>query len=209
MNNLKSCIFLIVFLFLLSACVTTGDRDMSANRIPSSRPGMVIVGNATKADREIRVFNGYHSVNDLKACNARGDEIFAVPPLNLLQIGGRSLVFKSEEIISPQTEGKWRSNFTIPCSYMRIRGSKMASKTAVVFLKPNSRYTLYVRDLRVISGGLLDETTIRFKTSYSATNDKRRTHLGTIWADKIIDLPRVDTSGPKRIGVSVIINPWH
>lgn len=207
MKILKNCMFLIVFLFLLSACASI-NNDLSASKIPHPRPGMVIVGNATKADREIRVFSGSYSINKLKTCNAQGDQTFAIPPLKLLQIGGRYLVFKSEEIVSLRTKEKWKRDFTIPCSYMRLRGSKMASQTAILYLKPNSRYTLYVRDLR-ITGGLLDERTIRFKTSCNSTNDRRRTHLGTIWADKIIDLPRVDTSGPSRIGISINFDPWN
>lgn len=206
MKILKNCV-LIVLLFLLSACAST-NSNLSASKIPYPKPGMVIVGNATKADREIRVFSGSYNVNELKTCNAQGNEVLAVPSLNLLQTGERYLVFKSEEIVSLQIQGKWKRSFTIPCSYMRLKGSKMASQTAVLYLKPDSRYTLYVRDLR-ITGELLGERTIRFKTSCNSTNDKRRTHLGTIWADKIIDLPRVDTSGPSRIGISINFDPWN
>ncbi|MBU4031122.1 hypothetical protein KJ756_03125 [Patescibacteria group bacterium] len=177
-----------------------------AGGLPSPKPGMVIIANATKADREIWLFAGSYGVDDLKTCDERGNQVFAVSPLKLLQIGGRDLIFKSEEIISPQTRGQWRSNFILPCSYMRFKGGKMASQTAVVYLKPNSRYTLYVRDLRV-SGGFLGERAIFVRTSYNATRDSRKSYLGTIWADEIIDLPDVDTSGPARFGIKIQIEP--
>ena len=179
-----------------------------AGSIPAPRPGMVIIANSSPANREIKIFAGSHSVNDLKTCDERGNQVLAIPSLNLLQVGGRNLIFKSEEIVSLQTQGKWRSSFTIPCSYMRIKGTRGGGQTAVVFLRPNSRYTLYVRDLRV-SGGFLGEGVVKFETSYNGSRNSRRTHFGTIWADKIIDLPKVDTQGPARFGISIIIDPWH
>ena len=199
-KGLKWLVFLAVLVFV-SGCATVG--------FPPPRPGMVIVGNATKANREIRVFPESHSVRSLKTVDNSGNQILSVSPLRLLWAGERNnnLVFKSEELVSPETKGSWVSKFTIPCSYIKFKGGKMASQTAVLYLKPNSRYTLYVRDLRV-TGELLGERTIRVRTSYDATRDKRRTHLGTIWADKIIDLPRVRTQGPSRLGVEVIIDPF-
>ena len=192
---------IVLVVFFISVCCFAGG-------IPPTRPGMIIIANASHANREIRIFAGSYSVDDLQTCGERGNQVLAGPPLNLLQIGGRNLIFKSEEIISLQTQGKWRSSFTIPCSYMRIKGTRGGGQTAVVFLRPNSRYTLYVRDLRV-SGGFLGERVVRFSTSYNDSRDSRRTHFGTIWADKIIDLPKVDTQGPARFGISIIIDPWH
>lgn len=220
MNYLRFSLALVLTAMVLSACASTtsysrqggvASPSRPVSSIPPSKAGMVIIANSSSADREIRIFAGYYKVDNLKTVNSQGNTVLAVPPLNLLQVGWRSekdLVFKSEEIISPQTGGRWRSNFTIPCNYVKIKGTRGGGQMAVVYLKPNSRYTLYVRDYRV-SGGFLGERTIRFQTSYNDTRTKRKTHLGTIWADKIIDLPRADTSGPRRFGVDIIIDPWH
>ena len=220
MNNLRFSLALVLLVLILSACASTApysrqggvaSSSRPVSSIPPSKAGMVIIANSSSADREIRIFAGYYKVANLKTVNSQGDTVLAVPPLNLLQVGWRSgndLVFKSEEIVSPQTQGSWRRNFTIPCNYVRIKGARGGGQMAVVYLKPNSRYTLYVRDYRV-SGGFLGERTIRFQTSYNDTRSKRKTHLGTIWADKIIDLPKADTRGPQRVGVDIIIDPWQ
>jgi hypothetical protein len=182
----------------------------SSGVFPATKPGMVIANNKTKAKREIRILPGSYSIRELKRVDSySGNEILSIAPLRLLWIGERNntLIFKSEEIINPEVKGRRVSKFTIPCSYIRIGNRRMLGQAAVLYLKPNSRYTLYVRDLRV-SGGLLGEHVKHIRTSSNATRDHRKTFLGTIWADRIIDLPHVDTRGPRRLQVKVLIDPW-
>lgn len=215
----KSGLFLLALtsLFLLTDCGAIGrglkqgwnDFCGASYVFPPAKPGMVIANNKTKAKREIRILPGSYSLRKLKRIDPCGNEILSIAPLRLLWIGERNnaLVFKSEEIVGPEVEGKWQSNFTIPCSYIRIGNRKMFGQAAVLYLKPNSRYTLYIRDLRV-SGGLLGEHVKHIRTSGNATQDHRKTYLGTIWADRIIDLPHVDTRGPRRLQIKVLIDPW-
>jgi len=98
---------------VLSACVSATSYSRQGEGASSSRPvssiaGMVIIGNSSSEDREIRIFAGYKNVDNLKTVNSQGDTVLAVPPLNLLQVGWKSendLVFKSEEIISFSLRG--------------------------------------------------------------------------------------------------------
>jgi len=179
---------------------------------PSPRPGMVIPSNHSPAEREIRFFPKYHSLEQLKRVDAYRNEILAIPPLRLLWLGEetRQLIFKSEEILFPEDRGILVSKFNLPCSFPLYQGSQMPGQSAVICLRPSSPYTLYVRDLG-INGGLLPngEHIIHFQTSNTGTRDYRKTYSGTIWADRIIDLPPADTSGPHRLQLKILINPWN
>lgn len=179
---------------------------------PPSRPGMVIPSNNSPAEREVRFFPKYHNLRRLKKVDAYGREILAIPPLRLLWIGEKTkaLIFKSEEILTFKDKGILVSKFRLPCSFPLYQGPRMPGQSAVVYLRPLSRYTLYVRDLG-IGGALLPrgEHIIHFRTSNTGTRDHRKTYLGTIWADRIIDLPRADTSGPRRLQLKILIDPWH
>lgn len=184
----------------------------AVHRFPPPKPGMVVLGNNSRAKREIRVFLGrYNSVEQLMRLDAYGNEVLAASPLRLLWIGrergwvwkSRLLVFKSEEIVFPGEEDKLEfvRGFVIPYSY-RV-GKEMASRVAILYLKPDACYTLYGRDFR-IGGEFLGDWVKPFCTSRHV-EERRKTGLGVLWADKFIDLPKSDTSGPRRIQLKYVI----
>ncbi len=197
-------VLLMGLLVLWSAC--------SVYRFPSPNPGMVVPGNNSRAKREIRVFLGrYSKVEQLMRLDKYGNEVLAATPLQLLWIGKkkgwlgekRYLVFKSEEIVFPKEAAKFDlvKGFVIPYSY-RV-GKEMASRVAILFLKPDTCYTFYGRDFR-IGGEFLGDWVKPFCTSRHV-QERRRTGLGVLWADKFINLPKVNTSGPRRIQLKYVI----
>jgi hypothetical protein len=181
-------------------------------RFPPPKPGMVVPGNNSRAKREIRVFLGkYSKVEQLMRLDSYGNEVLAATPLRLLWVGKqkgwiwekRYLVFKSEEIVFPGEEDKFEfvQGFVIPYSYRLAK--EMAGRVAILYLKPDTCYTLYGRDFRV-GGEFLGDWVEPFCTSRHV-EERRRTGLGLLWADKFIDLPKVDTSGPRRIQLKYVI----
>jgi hypothetical protein len=199
-------------LVLLSGCavgrgVKKGwDDFMGASfYFPDPKPGLVIINNTEPIYREIMIFRGSYSLKKLKAVSrASGNEKIVAPPLKLYHLSGKYLVFKSEDSFF----GPGRHpiiKFTIP--YGILVGGDKIGQAAFLYLRPKSKYTLYVRDYSS-AGSFLGERTIRIRTGESA-DEFRRTFLGPIWADEIIDLPRprARARGIDRLGVQIKTNP--
>ncbi len=182
-----------------------GDNlGLGCGAVPRSKPGMVILENDSRVSRDIYIFPGFYSVKRLKAVDPEtGNEIFAVPPLRLRQEDS-CLVFRSEDAYGASS-GEMTTSFTMPPAYVKFKGGRIASQAAVVYFKPESRYTIYIRDFDV-TGQFVGEHTRSVRTSREATRECERTYLGTVCADDIVSLPRAKIGGPtNRLGIHVTV----
>ena len=199
MKILRYFTVLIALVILLPACSLKG-------AFPTASSGMVLMANATRADREIRIVRGRYGIRQLKRIilDCRGE----VKPVMIKKIGWANkndLVFISEDVASFEIkkEKGWANGFTIPCSYVQFKNGRLASQTAVVYLRPFQAYTIYVKNYR--GRDFLGEyvTYIRPDGVY----EKRRALYGPIFADEIVDLRRVDTRGVRQWKFRALFTP--
>lgn len=212
MKELKMLVFLVVVILFSGCAVGRGIKKgwndfMGASvYLPEPKPGSVIINNTEPIYREIMIFRGSYNLRKLKTVNrATSNERLAVPPLRLYRLSEKYLVFKSEDSYFGRHPIAPITKFTIP--YGILAGGDKIGQAAFLYLRPKSRYTLYLRDYS-LTGNFLGERTVRVRTGESA-DEFRNTFLGPIWADEIVNLPRprVKVRGIDRLGVQIKINP--
>lgn len=199
MKILRYFTVLVALVILLPACSLKYG-------FPSASPGTLILCNATRADREIRIIRGRYSLRQLKeiilSCRKE------VRPIAVKKIGWANkndLVFISEDATDSKMrkEKGWANGFTIPYSCVQFKNGRMASQTAFVYLRPFQYYTIYVKNYR--GRDFLGEYVTYVRPD--AVYEKRRTLYGPIFADDIVDLKRVDTRGMKQFRLRALFTP--